>query len=179
MSKHFAYMHQSDFSSSSPQHNQNQSHSSDSQSGSNMNRPSQAFVNQHSSNYSRSSSVLNQIASDLMQLKQSASSRMAAQSSAAFNASNNDFNSSPVVLSAIEAAILRSSVPIDINETEEITVNGQRGIWANKIESENWRGTIPINQYSINEDPNPDIITKRSQQQIVYQQEVSLSIRLN
>ena len=99
---------------------------------------------------------------------------MAAQSSAAFTASNNDFNSSPVVLSAIEAAILRSSVPIDINETEEITVNGQRGIWANKIESENWRGTIPINQYSINEDPNPDIITKRSQQQIVYQQEVSL-----
>jgi len=37
-------------------------------------------------------------------------------------------------LSEIEAAILRSQHPIEINETEEITVNGQRGIWANRSE---------------------------------------------
>lgn len=30
-------------------------------------------------------------------------------------------------LSSVEAAILRSTVPIEISETEEITVNGQRG----------------------------------------------------
>ncbi|RMZ99412.1 hypothetical protein BpHYR1_046756, partial [Brachionus plicatilis] len=37
-------------------------------------------------------------------------------------------------LSEIEQAILRSSDPISVNESEEITVNGQRGIWANKAE---------------------------------------------
>lgn len=37
-------------------------------------------------------------------------------------------------LSEVEAAILRSTVPINLNETEEITVNGQRGIWANRSE---------------------------------------------
>ena len=175
MSKSYAYLHHNDFKQQpQPQPQQQQQHHSSgspTHPGNNMNRQSQIYVN-NSSNYSRSSSVLNQIASDLMQLKQSASSRLAAQSSAGFNTSH-ELNPSPVVLSAIEAAILRSSVPIDIHETEEITVNGQRGIWANKIESENWRGTIPLNQYTINEDPNPDIITKRSQQQIVYQQEVS------
>lgn len=37
-------------------------------------------------------------------------------------------------LSDVESAILRSSVPINLSETEEITVNGQRGIWANRSE---------------------------------------------
>jgi hypothetical protein len=72
----------------------------------------------------------------------------------------------------MEAAILRSTVPIDINETEEITVNGQRGIWANKSEVVNWRGVVPIEKYEINSDATPEIITKRTQQQLVYQQEV-------
>lgn len=48
-------------------------------------------------------------------------------------------------LSAVEAAILRSSVPIDISETEQITVLGQSGIWANKCEVINWNGPIPSN----------------------------------
>lgn len=43
-------------------------------------------------------------------------------------------NSGVNYLSEIETAILRSSVPINLNETEEITVNGQRGIWANRSE---------------------------------------------
>jgi hypothetical protein len=38
-------------------------------------------------------------------------------------------------LSEIESAILRSSeTPIPIDETEELTVLGQRGIWANRSE---------------------------------------------
>lgn len=79
---------------------------------------------------------------------------------------------SATLLSQVEQAILRSNVPIDINETEEITVNGQRGIWANKSEVVNWRGVIPISQYQINEDSNPEIITKRSSQQVEYIQEL-------
>jgi hypothetical protein len=71
-------------------------------------------------------------------------------------------------LSEIEAAILRSTVPISVNETEEITVLGQRGVWANRQEISNWRGVIPITQYVINEDNNPEIITKRTQEQLTY-----------
>ncbi len=37
-------------------------------------------------------------------------------------------------ISQIEQAILRSQNPIEIQESEEITVNGHRGVWANKSE---------------------------------------------
>ena len=77
-------------------------------------------------------------------------------------------------LSQVEAAILRSTVPIDINETEEITIQGQRGIWANKQEVVNWKGVIPISEYIINEDSNPEIITKKTQQNIEYIQELAI-----
>jgi hypothetical protein len=77
-------------------------------------------------------------------------------------------------LSAIEAAILRSSVPIEISETEEITVNGQRGIWANKAEVIGWQGHLPLTEYAINQDANPEVISKKSNQQLIYQQEVAI-----
>ena len=77
-------------------------------------------------------------------------------------------------LDDIETAILRSNVPIDLNETEEITVNGEKGIWANKNEIVNWRGHFPISNYPINDDPNPEIIRKRTEQQLVYHQEVAI-----
>jgi hypothetical protein len=74
----------------------------------------------------------------------------------------------------VETAILRSNIPIEINETEEITVNGERGIWANRAEVVNWRGVIPITEYIINEDLNPEIITKRTEQSLVYIQELAI-----
>jgi len=79
-----------------------------------------------------------------------------------------------VFLSEIEQAILRSADPITINESEEITVNGLRGIWANRAEVVNWRGAIPITQYLINEDSNPELITKRSVQLLEYIQELAI-----
>jgi hypothetical protein len=83
--------------------------------------------------------------------------------------------STPVTyLSEVEAAILRSSVPINVNETEEITVLGQRGIWANKSEVANWKGVIPISQYAINEDGTPQVITKRTEQTLTYIQELAI-----
>lgn len=75
--------------------------------------------------------------------------------------------------SETEAAILRANVPIELNEAEEITVNGQRGILVNKNEISNWRG-IPLAQYQINDDPQPEVIRKRTDQKIVYQQEVAI-----
>ena len=81
---------------------------------------------------------------------------------------------SNALLSEIEAAILRSGQPIDSNEQEEIEVLGQRGLWLNKQEILNWRGVIPITEYLINEDANPEIITKRSQEKIEYIQELAI-----
>ena len=72
----------------------------------------------------------------------------------------------------IEQSILRSSVPININETEEISVLGHRGIWANKSEVINWNGPVPISQYKINDDPNPEIIHKTSAQPVEYTQDI-------
>lgn len=43
-------------------------------------------------------------------------------------------------MSQMESTILRSKMPIEIEESEEITVLGQRGIWANKAEQAGWTG---------------------------------------
>jgi hypothetical protein len=85
-------------------------------------------------------------------------------------------SSSPkyAVLSDMEAAILRSSSPIHINSTEEITVNGERGIWANKNEELNWRGELPITDYLINQDHNPEVIKKNLKRQFEYVQELAI-----
>jgi len=76
--------------------------------------------------------------------------------------------------SQIEAAIMNATRPFEISETETITVAGQTGIWANRAEVSAWRGAIPISQYQINEDSNPEIISKRSDQALVYEQEVAV-----
>ena len=83
-------------------------------------------------------------------------------------------SSSSAVLSQIELAILRSTNPIEINETEEITVIGQRGVWANKAEVSAWRGDLAISEYKIYEDSNPEIITKKVTQLVEYVQELAI-----
>lgn len=65
-------------------------------------------------------------------------------------------------MSNIENAILNSIEPIDLNDTEEINANGETYVWANKSEISNWVGPIPIEEYPINDDPNPVIITKNA-----------------
>lgn len=135
----------------------------------------------------------NQIASDLLALGAGAGSASAGAGGSSFTATSyggGDFSTggaviagaggasgsggSQIYLSEIEQSIIRSNQPIQINESEEITVNGQRGIWANRAEVANWRGVIPINQYVINEDANPEIITKRSNQTLDYVQELAI-----
>lgn len=77
-------------------------------------------------------------------------------------------------LSHIERSILRSSNPIEVSETEEISVLGNKGIWLNKSEVLNWRGDLNINEYMINEDANPQVITKRIDRSIEYVQELAI-----
>jgi len=70
--------------------------------------------------------------------------------------------------------VLRAQQPIDSNETEEITVNGQRGIWLNRAEVINWRGPLPISDYPINQDEHPEMITKRAFHNVEYIQELAI-----
>jgi len=67
----------------------------------------------------------------------------------------------PPYVSRVEQAIRSSNQPIQPESTEMIEVNGQRGVWVNKAEVENWQGEIPISSYLINVDPNPEIVTLR------------------
>lgn len=108
------------------------------------------------------SSSVSQIASDLLQLQTGQSFLPLVKST------NQQY------LSEIEEAILRSSEPILLGEAEEISVNGQRGIWANKSEVVNWRGDLPIDQYAINEDTNPEIVNKKTRQTLEYVQELAI-----
>ncbi len=90
-------------------------------------------------------STVNQIASDLLQLNDPrAMNSLRGGSSFDVNGTISGTSNLSGILSSVEAAILRSTIPIDIVETEEITVNGQRGIWANRAETINWKGVIPI-----------------------------------
>ena len=77
-------------------------------------------------------------------------------------------------LSQIEQSILRSANPIEVNETEELTVIGQRGLWLNKAEVNAWRGDIAISEYRIHQDANPQIVTKRVEQVLEYVQELAI-----
>lgn len=141
----------------------------------NMSNASSAIDRILGPNLSSSEERMRQIAADLLNVNSAdprASIKSAPRSPRNSLASNPEQNAH--YLSSVEAAILRSTVPIDVNETEEITVLGQRGIWANKAEVNSWRGALPISEYKINEDNNPEIITKVTQQNLTYIQELAV-----
>ena len=74
--------------------------------------------------------------------------------------------------SRVEEAIIRSNEPISVQEIEEATVQGQRGILLNRNEIVSWRGPVPINEYKLNDDPNPEIINKINNQPVEYNQDI-------
>jgi hypothetical protein len=73
----------------------------------------------------------------------------------------------------METVIMRSTDPIEI-EGEEIVVNGQRGIWANRMEAAAWKGEYPLEAYPINQDPNPELIVKKSKAKLEFTQEMAI-----
>ena len=86
--------------------------------------------------------------------------------------SNLNTLSSPITES--ERSILECQDPIEINECEEITVDNFTGLWYNRKEVETWQGDLPISEYKINNDPNPQIITKKIQSDLEYYQELAI-----
>jgi len=101
------------------------------------------------------------IATDLLSLIGGGSASASASASSEF-------------LSQIEQAILRASNPLEVSESEELTVIGQRGIWLNKQEVNAWRGDLAITEYKIHEDRNPQVIQKRYEQVFEYVQELAI-----
>lgn len=57
--------------------------------------------------------------------------------------------------------------------SETITLQGESGILVNRSEIASFSGPIPISDYSINEDPNPEIVRKQADPSFIdYVQEV-------
>ena len=129
---------------------------------------------QNYKNSTRNQSTISQIGHDSYSLTNSQTSRgFIANPDGLFSANASTAHLMSVsAFSNVEAAILRSSVPIDINGHEEIVVNGQRGILANGDEISNWRGDLPITHYEVNQDDNPEVITKQTNQKLQYVQEL-------
>jgi hypothetical protein len=96
----------------------------------------------------------------------SSSSRQAAQTAATYSANE--------PRSKLVDAILQSNNPIQLNETEQISVNGVRGIYANRAENAQWRGQVPLEQYQLNQDSNPEVIRKKPTEKVRYTQEVAV-----
>lgn len=60
------------------------------------------------------------------------------------------------------------------DDNEIVTVHGVRGILVNKREIEAFQGPIPLNEYPINEDPNPEIIKEPYEVPINTRQDVTI-----
>lgn len=78
--------------------------------------------------------------------------------------------------SNVEREIIGSTSPVSVHETEEINVLGQRGIYMNKSEVQGWSraSQVPIGDYPINNDPQPQVIHKRPKQMVNYIQEMAV-----
>lgn len=74
----------------------------------------------------------------------------------------------------LETEIIEAKRPFEIKDTEVIEVNGLKGLWSNKREVEKWQGVYPISEYPINQDDEPEIIKKETNQTVVYKHEVAV-----
>ena len=80
--------------------------------------------------------------------------------------------SGSVFASQVEAAILASSNPLEFNASKTMTAAGQTGVWLNENEALAFGGNLA--QYVFVEDSNPQIVTKKVQQQLEYVQELAI-----
>ncbi|RNA21514.1 hypothetical protein BpHYR1_025858 [Brachionus plicatilis] len=69
-------------------------------------------------------------------------------------------------------SVLNATEPINFENNEEIVFQGQKSFIANKSDFLHWKGEIPINKYPINEDSSPEIIVKKLDKKIEYDQEI-------
>jgi hypothetical protein len=113
-----------------------------------------------------SSAALSQAASQAAQSRRSArltrSQSYAVNSSAAVAASSN-----------VEQQVIQARQPLQFNEREQVQAGQYRGTLLNRAELAQFRGPIPLEQYRINDDSNPEVIRKRLDK-VRYTQEVAV-----
>ncbi len=78
--------------------------------------------------------------------------------------SHKEFTDIDKLLKLINSRNSSSSIKID----PEIEINGIKGLWVNKDESDNWKGDIPLSEYPINVDDNPIVIHKKYEGKFLY-----------
>ena len=71
---------------------------------------------------------------------------------------------------SIANRIINSKEPLYLNTTDEQT----SCIWLNKEECNEWQGPIPISDYKINQDLNPEILIKKLNQPIELNQNIQI-----
>ena len=79
-------------------------------------------------------------------------------------------------LSKTEKAILSAKAPMKLNLNDEIEFGGLKAIWANKDEVLKWKGDdgMTIDQYALNVDIDPLIISKKLDIPLNYVQELAI-----
>ncbi|RNA33559.1 hypothetical protein BpHYR1_025257 [Brachionus plicatilis] len=77
-------------------------------------------------------------------------------------------------LSDIELKILRSSVPLEFNNTDHISFENQKFLLLNKSEIENWRGNVGLGQLPLNKDSHPLVINKKPTNTLDYVQQLTI-----
>ena len=77
-------------------------------------------------------------------------------------------------VSEIEIALRNAKQPLDnLKQHEIINAGPYRGVYLNKHEVDAWRGPVPIDQYHLHDDSNPEVIRKRLDK-VRYTQELSV-----
>lgn len=85
-----------------------------------------------------------------------------------------DYLNNSQILSDIELKILRSTVPLDFENVDQINYNNENFLLLNKTEIQGWRGSTSLDQYVLNNDPDPLIINKKPTNQLSYVQELAV-----
>ena len=74
-----------------------------------------------------------------------------------------------------EKALIESSIPIEINDAEEINCLNKRGVWLNKRECLEWSNKNgPLDRYGLNENMEFEIIHKKNDSTVDYKQKVQV-----
>lgn len=81
------------------------------------------------------------------------------------------------IISEIERAIRNATSPLELeyDRDETIKVGEYEGYYLNKREAqEKWSGSVPLDEYPLNEDTNPEVIRKKPTEKIVYEQQIGV-----
>jgi hypothetical protein len=109
-------------------------------------------------------------------IKAATSTSPTSSSSTSTSSSSTKTTNERTYLSKTEKAILSAKAPMKLNLNDEIEFGGFKAIWANKDEVLEWKGDdgMTIDQYVLNVDIDPLIISKKLDIPLNYVQELAI-----